>query len=126
MRHRAPGEPRALAARHERHALLVAQAHDAPHLVRGGRQHGHARFRAQLHEAVGLVRQQLAVVAHDAVGAHDLLEIGEKRPCPRRPTSLAWLYGLEYWSMTRVMARWHTRQNPTGFRVNMMQSTSER
>ena len=35
-------------------------------------------------------------------------------------------YGREYWSMTREIARWQTRQNPTGLRVNMMQSISER
>ena len=43
-------------------------------------------------------------------------------PSVRRP----FRYGREYWSITREIARWQTRQKPTGLRVNMMQSISER
>jgi hypothetical protein len=61
------GEPRAGASRHERHAGLVAGAHDRPHLLGRARHHYRTGRDRVLEQSVGLVGAQLVLVGEDVL-----------------------------------------------------------
>ena len=67
-----------MAARHERDAVPLAQPHDRLHFRRRPRQHDGARRRAQVHQRVGLVRQEIRRVLEQAAWSDGAREIAQE------------------------------------------------
>jgi hypothetical protein len=67
----APPQPRARASRPERNLFAMADAHDAPHLLRSRRKDYGLRHDAEIGEAVTLVNPELFFPGNQAGGADD-------------------------------------------------------
>ena len=77
-RQRAAGEAGAVAARDERHAVPAAEPDDGLHFRRRPGQDDRRRRHAQVHEAVGLVRQEIGRVLEQAARSDRAREIAQK------------------------------------------------
>ena len=78
-----PDSPVPLTARHERHAVAVAETDDGLHFLGRRRQHDGARRRSQVDQGIGLVRQEIGRILQQRSRRYGLCEFVEKIPVHR-------------------------------------------